>query len=278
MNPFTALWAGTGTLFASFLAFLGMVGGKLILALLIFLVGRYMIRKLTHLVQKTKLYTTMDPTVRVFMKNAMEIALYMMLAISVISVLGVPMASVITVLASAGVAIGLSLQGALSNLAGGIMLLIFRPFNVGDYVSAAGAEGTVHGITLIYTILITLDNKRITVPNGSLMNANVVNFSSEPLRRVDMDFRLRYGSDPEKVNALIRRVLNENPRILKSPEFFAGLTASTENAMVFTARGWVNSEDYWPVYSEMIEGIAAALREAGFQQPSVQVKMNPAEQ
>lgn len=260
-----------GTLIASLIAFLGLVGGKLLLAVAVLFVGRICIKKLSSIMQKGPFYESLDPTIRSFAKNFLEVVLYLILGISVISIVGVPMASVITVLASAGVAVGLSLQGALSNLAGGIMLLFFRPFSVGDYISASGADGTVNAITIMYTILISPDNKRITIPNGALMNANVVNFSSEDKRRVDMSFQLRYGSDVNKVNEILSGVMKSNPKILEDPEFFAGLTGSTEHAMIFTARGWVRTEDYWVVYSEMMEGISRALYEAGFREPSIKV-------
>lgn len=271
-HPFSGLILAIETAFTALGAFLSLAGRRLFLALLVALLGRLVIRKFSGFLQRSRLYGTLDPTIRLFMKNFLEVVLYIVLAVSVISILGVPMASVITVLASAGVAIGLSLQGALSNLAGGIMLLLFRPFNVGDYISASGAEGTVRGITLIYTILISPDNKRITVPNGSLMNANVINHSAEASRRIDLRFRLCYGSNIEKVNAILRRIMQENPLVLRDPAFFAGLTESTDHAMVFTARAWVKTENYWTVYSELLEGISGALTAEGFREPRFAVQ------
>ena len=169
-------------------------GSKILLALLIFIIGRIVIAKVLKIVGG-KPTRKLDPTVRSFILNITKAVLYVVLVISIISVLGVPMASVITVLATCGVAIGMSLQGALGNVAGGIMLMIFRPFSVGDYVSAGGAEGVVKDISLFYTTITTTDNKVITVPNGALMNANVTNFSAEETRRVDLTFACAKGED-----------------------------------------------------------------------------------
>ena len=164
------------------------VGGKIILALLVLIIGNILIKSILKMLAKNKIFEKAEGTVRTFMRSFVKIGLYIVLVISIIGIMGVPMASVVAVLASAGVAVGLALQGALSNLAGGIMLMIFKPFRLGDYVSAAGVEGVVKEVTLFYTVLLTVDNKRITVPNGSLMNANVTDFSSEEFRRVDLSF------------------------------------------------------------------------------------------
>ena len=152
-------------------------GGNIIGAIVIAVVGVILIKALMKFLRKLKGFDKLDQTMTRFILNFIKWALYVMLIIAVIGILGVPMAQVIAVLASAGVAVGLALQGALSNLAGGILLVILRPFSVGDYVDAAGASGTVHSINLFYTEIITVDNKRITVPNGSLMNSNVVDYT-----------------------------------------------------------------------------------------------------
>ena len=154
-------------------------GGKILLAIAVFIIGRIVIKKIIGFIEKRDALKKVDPTVGSFAANFIKILLNIVLILSVISILGVPMASVVTVLATAGLAVGMSLQGALGNLAGGIMLLIFRPFNVGDYVQAGGEEGTVRDIALFYTIIMTNDNRRITVPNGTLMNSNVTNFTCE---------------------------------------------------------------------------------------------------
>ncbi|MCH5190331.1 MAG: mechanosensitive ion channel, partial [Oscillospiraceae bacterium] len=150
------------------------VGGKIVFAIIVLVVGKILIDAVLKLLKKSKMLDKMDPSVKTFALSFVKIALYVLLIISIIGILGVPMASVVAALASAGVAIGLALQGALSNLAGGIMIMLFKPFKVGDFVEASGVSGIVKEITMFYTVITTLDNKRITVPNGNLMNANIV--------------------------------------------------------------------------------------------------------
>lgn len=166
-------------------------GGKIILALLVLIIGNILIKSVLKFLGKSKMMDKIEGTVRIFILSFLKAGLYAILAISIIGIMGVPMASVVAVLASAGVAIGLALQGALSNLAGGIMLMIFKPFHQGDYVSAAGVEGVVKEVTLFYTVILTLDNKRITVPNGSLMNANITDVVVYPGARLEINLNFR---------------------------------------------------------------------------------------
>ncbi len=247
------------------------VGGKIILALIIYIVGRFVIGRATKIFTNMKAVQKMDQTVRGFLMNFITFALYVVLGISIISVLGVPMASVITVLASAGVAIGMALQGSLSNLAGGIMLLIFHPFKAGEYIAASGEEGTVREITLFYTVLITVDNRKITIPNGTLMNANVTNFSSEPLRRVDLVFSCAKGEDVEKIRQIMLDIMNKNSQVLKDPAPFARLSGGTNESMDFTVRAWTNGPSYWDVYFNLTQGITEAMGAAGVKAPAVRV-------
>lgn len=165
-------------------------GGKIILALLVLIIGNILIKSVLKFLGKSKMMDKIEGTVRTFILSFLKAGLYAILAISIIGIMGVPMASVVAVLL-AGVAIGLALQGALSNLAGGIMLMIFKPFHQGDYVSAAGVEGVVKEVTLFYTVILTLDNKRITVPNGSLMNANITDVVVYPGARLEINLNFR---------------------------------------------------------------------------------------
>ena len=156
------------------------VVGKVLLAIVVWFVGKFIVSKIMGLVGKIKVLEKVEPNTRTFVLSALKWLLYVILVVSIVAILGVPMASVITVLGTAGAAIALSLQGSLSNLAGGIMLVIFRPFKVGDFVEASGVTGTVKEITLFYTVLNTVDNCRINVPNGALMNANIIDYSAGP--------------------------------------------------------------------------------------------------
>ena len=242
-------------------------GSKLILALLIFIIGRIVIGKLISILEKSKMTRKLDPTVRSFLMNFARVILYVIMIVAIINVLGVDTASIIAVIASCGVAVGLALQGALSNIAGGIMLLIFRPFNVGDYVAAAGEEGVVKDISLFYTTINTVDNKEITVPNGALMNANISNYSSEPLRRVDLTFNVTGAESIDKVQELILGTVAKNPLALQDPAPFASPLAGIPGGLEYTVRVWTESANYWDAYFSLLKEIATALGEAGIGGP-----------
>ncbi len=248
------------------------VGGKIVFAILVLIIGRIIIGSLLKFLAKGKILNKVDGEVKTFFLSFANIGLYVLLIIMIISILGVPMASVITVLASAGVAVGLALQGALSNLAGGIMLMIFRPFKVGDYIDAAGESGTVKEITLFYSSLLTVDNKHITIPNGTLMNANVTNYSTEALRRVDLSFSVAKSEKPANIQDIILRTVALNDKVLDAPDTpFARLCGSTNESMEFAVRVWVNSEDYWDVFFNLTQNITEALADAGVQAPAMRV-------
>ncbi len=244
----------------------------LLFALIVFLVGKFLVSKIVHLLEKSKAVGKLEGEVRTFTLSFVKIGLYALLLICVIGILGVPMASVVTVLASAGVAIGLALQGALSNLAGGIMLMVFKPFKLGDYVDAAGVSGVVQEVTLFYTVIMTLDNKRITVPNGSLMNTNVVDYSSAELRRVDLTFSCAKSEIPAQIQELMQKTMAANEKVLSAPDApFARLSGGTNEAMEFTVRAWCKNEDYWTVYFDLTQKITEALAAAGVKAPAVRI-------
>lgn len=243
----------------------------ILLALIVFAVGKIVISRLLALLGKGKVIEKLEGSARTFTLSFTKIALYLILAVSIIGILGVPMASVITIMASAGVAVGLALQGALSNLAGGIMLVIFKPFQIGDFVEAAGVSGVINEVSLFYTVFITLDNRRVTVPNGNLMNANVVDYSSETLRRVDLTFSCAKSKSPAKVQDLMMQVMNANRNVLQSPAPFARLSGGTNEAMGFTVRAWCNNADYWDVYFDLTQTITEKLGESGVNAPAIRI-------
>ncbi len=244
---------------------------KVLLAIVVWFVGKFIVSKIMGLVGKIKVLEKVEPNTRTFVLSALKWLLYVILVVSIVAILGVPMASVITVLGTAGAAIALSLQGSLSNLAGGIMLVIFRPFKVGDFVEASGVTGTVKEITLFYTVLNTVDNCRINVPNGALMNANIVDYSAEATRRVDLSFASAKSEDPKKIQSLMLDVMEQNEKVLKDPAPFARLSGGTNEAMQFTARAWCKTEDYWDVYFDLTQAITEKLGENGVQAPAVRV-------
>ncbi len=246
-------------------------GGKLLLALAVFVIGRFFIKNIMNSVARLSFMQKMDPTVHSFMNSFVRILLYIILVVSIVSILGVPMSSVIALLASAGVAVAMAMQGSLSNLAGGIMLMIFRPFNVGEYIAASGVSGTVRSITLFYTILVTPDGRKITIPNGTLMNANVENFSSESIRRVDLKFTCDRHENYEKVQEIISGVLAAEEKILKDPAPFVSLCGATNEALEFDARPYCLGPDYWDVYYSVTRKVADALAQAGISTPKVRI-------
>ena len=245
--------------------------GSIVGAIVILIVGLIVIKYVMKVLRKLKGFEKLDQTTTRFILNCIKWILYVMLIIAVIGMLGVPMAEVIAVLASAGVAVGLALQGALSNLAGGILLMILRPFRVGDYIDAAGASGFVQAINLFYTVILTIDNKRITVPNGSLMNSNVVDYSAEEKRRVDLVFACAKSEKPAEIQQCILDAVATSKYALQDPEPFARISGGTNESMEFTVRVWCKTEDYWDLYFELNQSIVEAFAAKGVQAPALRV-------
>ncbi len=237
------------------------LGTKIIFALIVLIVGHKIVKFVKKRVLASDKIKKVDPGVQSFLSSFIVIALYIVIFITIAMILGIPTTSFITALASCGVAIGLALQGALGNLAGGIIILVFKPFRVGDYISTQGEEGKVTKITIMYTSLTTVDNKNITIPNGTLTNAVVENYSYEQLRRVDFVFSASYDSDMEKVKLVIMKVLESHEKVLKEPAPFVRMSKHTNNALEFTTRAWCNSEDYWDVNFDIIEQVNRAFKE-----------------
>lgn len=252
------------------------VGGKLLAAILVLVVGSILIKCLMKALCKSKLSKHADPTVHNFLINLIRIGLYVLLIVTIIAIMGVPMASVVAVIASAGVAVGLALQGSLSNLAGGIMLLIFRPFKLGDFIDASGFSGSVTDIGIFYTTLKTSDNKSITIPNGSLMNDTVTNYSAHDTRRLDLIFSVAYGTDVEKVKTILLEESGKHEKAMKEPAPFCRLSKQNANGLDFVLRVWVKNSDYWQVNFDLLEAInnrfAAEGIEIPFSQMDVHVK------
>lgn len=250
------------------------VGLKLILAVVIYLVGSFIIKKLIKGMGKMKSLKSIDVTAAQYITTFVKAALYVVLVVSIIAFLGVPMSSVIAAIASVGVAIGLALQGALSNIAGGIMLLIFRPFSVGDYIVAGGEEGTVRSISLVYTVLTTLDNRRISIPNGSLMNSNICNATVEELRRVDLNFDIAGSENSDNVEKILYDVIGKTEWSLDKPEPQVLITAGVPGGLTYTVRVWVKTADYWDEFGVLMKEIPSALNEAGIARPSTPISVS----
>lgn len=232
---------------------LASLGTKIIAALIVLLVGNKLIKLVKKWVMTSHKLHKVDTGVRTFLSSFLGITLYIFLFISVAMILGIPTTSFITALASCGVAIGLALQGALSNLAGGIMILIFKPFKVGDYIETVSTSGTVSNITIMYTVLTTPENKVITIPNGTLTNSVIENYSSCEERRVDLVFSTSFDCDIEKVKEILLNVAKKHEKVLADPEPFARLTNQGDSALEYTVRVWCKSEDFWAVKFDLLE-------------------------
>ncbi|MBP5166553.1 MAG: mechanosensitive ion channel [Oscillospiraceae bacterium] len=246
-------------------------GGKIISAILILVVGHFVIKLLNKGLNKGIDKLKMDETVKHVAKNAVQVLLHAVLIISVIEVLGVSMSSVVAILASSGLAVGLALQGALGNLAGGLMILIFKPFRIGDYIESGGAEGTVQDISIFYTSLTTIDNKRIFVPNGDLMNTNVTNYTHDEKRRVDLDFKVTNDIDAEFVKRVLLSASEATKGVLSDPPSFARITAVDDDTYIFSVRSWCRTENYWDVYYDLIENCSRAMRENDIDDPEERI-------
>ena len=250
------------------------IGLKLVLAVVIYVVGSFIIRKIIKALSMLKSMKSIDTTAAGYITNFVKAALYVVLAVSIIALLGVPMSSVIAAIASVGVAIGLALQGALSNIAGGIMLLIFRPFSVGDYIVAGGEEGVVRNISLVYTVLTTLDNRRISIPNGNLMNSTICNATVEELRRVDLNFDIAGSEDSDKVLKLMSDVVESTEWKLDNPAPQVLITAGVPGGLTYTIRVWTRTSEYWNEYGTLMKEIPDALNKAGIARPAMPVSVN----
>ena len=245
---------------------------RLLLALAVLFVGRILIRGLTKQIDKNKWFHKTDDAVRSFGLSFIHIGLYILLAICIVSILGVPMASIAALIASAGVAIGLGFQGALANLAGGIMLIIFKPFKLGDFIEVSGITGTAKEINLFYTVITTADNKRVTIPNGNLMNTNIIDYSANKVRRAELIFTCARTENPSRVQEIIKQTMQKDARVLQQPEPpFASISGATNEAYEFTVRAWCQTTCYLDVYFSLTQQISEALAEAGVQTPAVRV-------
>ena len=246
-------------------------GGKIVLALLALIVGSIVLKGLNKAVGKVIDRAGLDDTVKSVLKKIVKFLLYVVLALIVIGILGIPTSSIIAILASCGLAVGLALQGALSNLAGGLMILIFKPFKIGDFIESTGAQGVVRDISIFYTTIMTLDNKKVFVPNGDLMNANVTNYSAEESRRVDLDFKITNDIDAELVKKVLLGAAEGTEGVFSDPAPFARLTAVDDDTYIFTVRAWCETAKYWDVYFDLIENCSKTLAENGIEDPEERI-------
>ena len=251
-------------------------GKSILLAAVIFIAGRFIISVINRLVAQMMERRKIDATIQSFLRSFINILLTILLLISVVSALGVNTTSFAALLASAGVAVGMALSGNLQNLAGGLIILLFKPYKVGDYVDAQGVSGTVKEIQIFHTVLTTPDNKIIYVPNGSLSSGSVTNYSLSQLRRVDWTVGVEYGTEIEKVRQTVLDLIKKDSRILTDPTPFIALSALADSSVNITIRVWVKNEDYWGVFFDMNQNIYEVFNREGISFPFPQVTVHQA--
>lgn len=249
-------------------------GMKLLWALVILIVGKIIIKLILKVVRRTRFMRKAELSVSRFLLTFIRIILEIVLILTIVAVLGVPMSSMVAVIASAAAAIGLALQGALSNFAGGIMILIFHPFHLDDFIDAGGFSGTVIDIGIFYTVLKTPDNKNVTIPNGTIMAQPVTNFSAHPIRRLELAFPVAYGTDVEKTRAILLDEVSKHKMVLSDPAPFARLSAHEDSSMTFLVRVWVKRENYWTVHFDLMEAIHKRMDAEGIKIPFNQLDVH----
>ncbi|TRX37709.1 mechanosensitive ion channel family protein [Flavobacterium restrictum] len=236
---------------------------KLIAAFLILFVGLYAIRVITRIIKKIMVKRDLDPTLTKFLADILIWVLRVLLFVTFISKLGIETSSFVAILGAMGLAVGLSLQGSLSNFAGGMLIILFKPFKVGDTIEAQGVLATVHEIQIFVTKLITANNQTIFVPNGALSNGTITNYSMQGYRRADLTIAISYDTDIKMAKSIIETVLNTNPKVLQTPVPEVSVKNLTDNAIQLAVRPWANNEDFGAVFSETLENCKLAFDAAG---------------
>lgn len=250
------------------------VAFKIVLALVIFFVGRWLIRRVRRMVHNIFERRDVDLSLRGFLFGLINATLYIILLTIIIGTLGINTTSFVAIFASAGLAVGMALSGTLQNFAGGVMILAFRPYRVGDYIEAQGQAGTVKEIQLFNTVLNTSDNKRIILPNGPVSTGIINNYSREETRRVDWVFGIAYGDSYDDAKAIIAGLLDKDKRVLSDPAYFIALTALADSSVNIVVRAWVQSGDYWGVYFDLNESVYKTFSEKGINIPFPQMDVH----
>ena len=251
-------------------------GIRVLLALVFFFIGRILIKWIRKIVRRSIERSSADKGVEQFVDSVLKFALYFLLIFSIASKFGVDTTSVAALIASGGVAIGLALQGSLSNFAGGVLILLLKPFEVGDYIieDSNGKEGTVKEIQIFYTKLSTIDNKTIVIPNGMLTNNSLTNATAKDERRLDLKLSIPYSADLKKAKMLIENIIRQDESILKDDEIVVFVDDLADSAVVIGARAWVKNEEFWPTKWRLLETIKLTLDEHGVEIPYPQLTVH----
>ncbi|MBR4672304.1 MAG: mechanosensitive ion channel [Bacilli bacterium] len=249
-------------------------GLKLIGFIFILVVGFYIVRLLIRLLKKGRGFARLEKSVQTFIISFLNITLKCVVLVTALANIGIPMTSLITVLGTASLAIGLAMQGGLTNMVGGLTILIFKPFKVGDWIESNGSSGSVEEITIFHTVLKSLDCTKIVLPNGELANSNIKNFTYNSKRRLCLDFSVSYDSDIDKVKQVIKEVIDKEELVLKDEEVFIRLTNHADSALIFTVRVWTLNENFWPLKFNLLENVKKAFDKNKIQIPYPQVDVH----
>ncbi|MGM0565480.1 MAG: mechanosensitive ion channel family protein [Bacteroidota bacterium] len=249
-------------------------GINFLTGILFLVIGLWLVGIITRSFAKIMEKRDLNPSLRPFLKSVLNIALKIMLVISVMSMVGIQMTSFIAILGAAGLAVGLALSGTLQNFAGGVILLILKPFKVGDYITAGSHSGTVYEIHIFNTILKTPDNKTIILPNGSIANNSIVNFSEEPTRRIDLEFGIGYGDDIDKAKSILWEIIRHDERVLTDPEAMVAVKELANSSVNFAVRVWVKAENYWPFFWDIHEKVKKSFDANGVSIPFPQTDVH----
>ena len=249
-------------------------GIKLVAAIVVLILGRWVINLVKKGLTKMLLRRNTDPSLNSFVMSLISVLLTFFLIMAIVGILGINTSSLVALLASAGLAIGMALSGTLQNFAGGVMIMLFKPFKVGDFIAAQGYEGRVNSIQIFSTHILTPDNKTVILPNGALSTGPVTNFNKETDRRVDWMFSISYGDDYDKAKAVLQRLCDADPRILKDPKPVIELIKMSDSSVDITVRARVNPEDYWLVYFKMNELVYKTFPQEGLHFPFPQMDVH----
>ncbi len=249
-------------------------GTRLVISIIILVVGFIITKQISKMITRVLNKRKFDESLRSFLVSMFSISLRILVVITALGQLGVEMTSFIALIGAAGIAIGMAFSGTLGNFAGGIMILVFRPFKVGDFLSAQGEMGIVKEIQIFNTILVTVDNKTIIIPNGAIANGNMTNFTMQEQRRVDFSFGISYGDDYDIAKKTIEKFIEEDKRILKEPEYFIGLGSLGDSSVNITVRVWTKTDDYWPVFFLMNERVYKEFKDVGLSIPFPQMDVH----
>ena len=249
-------------------------GIKLVAAIVVLILGRWVIKWVKKGLTRMLLRRNTDPSLNSFVMSLISVLLTFFLIMAIVGILGINTSSLVALLASAGLAIGMALSGTLQNFAGGVMIMLFKPFKVGDFIAAQGYEGRVNSIQIFNTHILTPDNKTVILPNGALSTGPVTNFNKETDRRVDWLFSISYGDDYDQAKAVLQRLCDADPRILKEPQPVIELIKMGDNSIDITVRARVKPEDYWAVYFKMNELVYKTFPQEGLHFPFPQVDVH----